>query len=341
MRHAFIILVLGLSSMAAGTTYYVSSSGGSDSNNGTSSATPWQTLSNHINGGTFSAGDVIYLKRGDTWNEQLIPPSSGSSGNPISFDAYGSGAPPVITAAAPIAFVSASWSPVSGNTWKATISSAIGSPTVNMVQFGTKYGRKQPYGSGCATSIVGKYDWCLSWPSLYVYSPAGTNPVVTYAGDGSVVPIIAQVAGLQMIYVNNKVWLTFQHIKVQNFDYVGVGVAGAADNLVFANMESDGMVPAGALPFGFYVNATNPTNIQLLNDEGLFGSKSGSEKKDAAMSFLESALSTIDAVAAREIVDAEKFKNGISKIIDGTVECLNASTWAKSSPQPSAVSPQQ
>lgn len=74
--------------------------------------------------------------------------------------------------------------------------------------------------------------------------------------------------------------------------------------------------------------------------EGLFGSKSGSEKKDAAMSFLESALSTIDAVAAREIVDAEKFKNGISKIIDGTVECLNASTWAKTSHQPSAVSPQ-
>ena len=75
--------------------------------------------------------------------------------------------------------------------------------------------------------------------------------------------------------------------------------------------------------------------------EGLFGSKSGSEKKDAAMSFLESALSTIDAVAAREIVDAEKFKNGISKIIDGTVECLNASTWAKTSHQPSALSPQR
>jgi hypothetical protein len=69
--------------------------------------------------------------------------------------------------------------------------------------------------------------------------------------------------------------------------------------------------------------------------EGLFGGKSGSEKKDAAMSFLENALSTIDAVAAREIIDPEKFKDGISKIIDGTVECLNASTWAKSQPQPS------
>jgi len=52
------------------------------------------------------------------------------------------------------------------------------------------------------------------------------------------------------------------------------------------------------------------------------------------------ALATVDAVAAREIVDPEKFRDGISKIIDGTVECLNASTWAKANPQPSAVSHQ-
>jgi len=68
--------------------------------------------------------------------------------------------------------------------------------------------------------------------------------------------------------------------------------------------------------------------------EGLLGNKSGAQKKDAAMSFLQSALSTVDAVAAREIVDPEKFKQGISLIIDGTVQCLNASAWAK----PSAAS---
>ena len=71
--------------------------------------------------------------------------------------------------------------------------------------------------------------------------------------------------------------------------------------------------------------------------EGLFASKSGAEKKDAAMSFLESALATVDAVAAREIVDPGRFRDGISKIIDGTVECLNASTWAKNA---QAVRPQ-
>jgi hypothetical protein len=72
--------------------------------------------------------------------------------------------------------------------------------------------------------------------------------------------------------------------------------------------------------------------------EGLFGGKSGSQKKDAAMSFLENALATVDAVAAREIVDAEKFKDGVSKIIDGTVECLNASTWSKAN-NPAPASP--
>jgi len=52
------------------------------------------------------------------------------------------------------------------------------------------------------------------------------------------------------------------------------------------------------------------------------------------MTFLENALATVDAVATREIVDPEKFKNGVSKIIDGTVDCLNASTWSKNSTSP-------
>jgi len=64
--------------------------------------------------------------------------------------------------------------------------------------------------------------------------------------------------------------------------------------------------------------------------ESMFGSRTGPEKKDAAMSFLENAMATVDAVAAREIVDPEKFKNGVSMVVDGVVQCLNASAWAKS-----------
>ncbi len=262
-----VLFVLACCVGASATNYYVSSSGGSDANNGTSASTPWQTLGVHVNGGTFSPGDVIYLKRGDRWNEQLIPSSSGISGSPISFDAYGTGAAPVITAAAPIPFVSASWTYISGSTWKATIPTTIASFTVNMVQFGNLYGRKRPYGSGCPSAITSKYDWCLSGSSLYVYSPSGTFPTTTYASDGSIVPVVGQAAGLSMIPIAGKSWLTFQHIKVQTFDYIGVGISGASDHLVFANMEADGMVPFGTTPLGFYVNATNPTDIQFLNDD--------------------------------------------------------------------------
>lgn len=63
--------------------------------------------------------------------------------------------------------------------------------------------------------------------------------------------------------------------------------------------------------------------------EGLFGNRSGGEKKEAALSFVGAALSMTEAIAAREILDEEKFREGLGKVIDGTVQCLNASTWAK------------
>jgi len=63
--------------------------------------------------------------------------------------------------------------------------------------------------------------------------------------------------------------------------------------------------------------------------EGLFGSRSGAEKKDAALSFVQAALSMSDAITNRQIVDETKFKEGLSKVIDGAVQCLNASIWAK------------
>jgi hypothetical protein len=62
--------------------------------------------------------------------------------------------------------------------------------------------------------------------------------------------------------------------------------------------------------------------------EGLFGNRTGQEKKESAISFLGAALQLTEGVANREVVDEVKFKEGLSKVIDGTVECLNASSWA-------------
>jgi len=63
--------------------------------------------------------------------------------------------------------------------------------------------------------------------------------------------------------------------------------------------------------------------------EGLFSNRTGAEKKDAAISFLQAALSMSSAVANKQIVDPVKFTGGLGKAIDGAVECLNASVWAK------------
>jgi hypothetical protein len=63
--------------------------------------------------------------------------------------------------------------------------------------------------------------------------------------------------------------------------------------------------------------------------EALFGSKSGNDKKEAALSFITSALNIGEAVTSRDIVDEDKFKAGLSQVIDGVVACMNASVWAK------------
>jgi len=63
--------------------------------------------------------------------------------------------------------------------------------------------------------------------------------------------------------------------------------------------------------------------------ENILGGRPGAEKKSAAMSFLEAALSMSDAIEKREIVDEVKFRVGLEELISGVVECLNASAWAK------------
>jgi hypothetical protein len=67
--------------------------------------------------------------------------------------------------------------------------------------------------------------------------------------------------------------------------------------------------------------------------EALFGDRPGAQKKNAAMSFLLNALTATDVASEREIADPEGFKDGISRIVDGVVQCMNASSWSKEKPK--------
>jgi hypothetical protein len=71
-----------------------------------------------------------------------------------------------------------------------------------------------------------------------------------------------------------------------------------------------------------------PSLVQSV--ELLYGAKTGAQKKDAALSIVTSSINVADAVSSKQIADAPKFTAGLNLIVDGVVECLNASLWAKS-----------
>jgi hypothetical protein len=252
-----IVALMGSSGIASAATYYVSSSSGSDSNSGTSSSSAWATVG-HVNGLTFSPGDSILFKRGDVWNESLAPPSSGSSGNPITFDAYGTGAPPNLTGY--YAVPRSVWQPVTTNAWKAPL--PTGYTAINFCLFGSIWGQKEPVSTA---NLTANWDFYLSGGFVYVYTGGG-NPADYYGG----VPIVPMaVSNVPLININSQSWLTFQHILVNWFDQYGVYVQGTSDHLVFANMEADSMIPQGTQPLGFYVNesAPGPGDVKIYNSE--------------------------------------------------------------------------
>ena len=86
------------------TTYYVDATTGNDSDTGLTEALAWATtgkVSTEFNNGTFSAGDRVLFKRGETWNitgntQRLwLRGCSGTIDNYIYLGPYGTGARPV------------------------------------------------------------------------------------------------------------------------------------------------------------------------------------------------------------------------------------------------------
>lgn len=121
----FLILIFGLAANA--TTYYVSNSG-SDNNSGTSTSAPWKTLAKVSSFTGFVAGDAILFNRGEVFYGMLKINNSGSSGKPITYGAYGSGADPIITGFTTVS----TWTNLGSNIWES--STAISNlPYTNLV----------------------------------------------------------------------------------------------------------------------------------------------------------------------------------------------------------------
>lgn len=168
-------------------THYVDFVGGNDNNNGTSDSSPWQHAPG-MPGGTGShtpvAGNVIALKRGSVWRKTGTwnIGQSGSSGNPIIYTAYGTGALPKYTV---VELYSSGWTVHSGNVWKRTTGGSVQRVYVNEEGMGeadsvATVGQASIV-NGNNTGII-KY-WKHESGILYLYSPAG-NPGTVSVVEG-------------------------------------------------------------------------------------------------------------------------------------------------------------
>lgn len=108
---SFLIFFFLIPTSVSAATYYVDTSV-TDTN--VASATPDFTTYDHsafttgsgsdrvyktiadINAGSFSGDDQILFRKGQTWRENLVVPSSGTSGHPIVFGSFGSGNKPIL-----------------------------------------------------------------------------------------------------------------------------------------------------------------------------------------------------------------------------------------------------
>jgi hypothetical protein len=102
-------------------SYYISSSG-NDLNNGTSSSTPWKTITK-VNSifGSLNPGDQILFNKGDTFFGTLNVTVQGTPGNEIVISSYGTGSLPVITGKKRIT----GWVHHSGNIYKKVTSDTV------------------------------------------------------------------------------------------------------------------------------------------------------------------------------------------------------------------------
>jgi len=256
MLKRFLLGVVMATGVASATTYYVDPAG-SNGNSGLSPQTAWRTLLK-VGISTFQPGDVILFKRDAVWNEWLTPPSSGSAGNVIKFDAYGNGRPPEFTGH--YATTVSQWTNSAGNVWQIALSATQPISQLKLVQFGTVWGNSQTAENLLAHDRDWYYDTVAQ--NLYVWSAAG-NPVTHY---GSVSPII--LSGQALINIDNVSYVEIQHIKLDWYDGYGVQVQHASDHVWLANMMADSQVPNATVPIGFYVHTSGtPGDIHIYNTD--------------------------------------------------------------------------
>ena len=100
MKNLLIIILILISLATQATTYQIAN----------------QSAFNAFDFSTLVAGDIVQFQKGQTFSGSITISDSGTSGNPITLTAYGSGANPIITGFTSVA----AWTNLGGNIWEST-----------------------------------------------------------------------------------------------------------------------------------------------------------------------------------------------------------------------------
>lgn len=161
---------------AYGTDYYVKNAG-NDSGTGTSDATAWASLAK-VSSVIFQPGDHIYFKRGDLFRGQLYNNSSGSAGNPVVYDAYGTGAKPKIWGSRDYSSDNL-WTNYSGNIWVTSSPVETGMDNIANLIFNNEQSCGKQETSISACDSQGDFYYNTDDNKVYIYSVG--SPAVFYS----------------------------------------------------------------------------------------------------------------------------------------------------------------
>jgi hypothetical protein len=251
----FVFLFIFLALPLSATTYYVDNcvTVGSDSNNGTSTSTPWRTIA-HVNAQSFNPGDSVLFECTCTWREELTVPSSGSTGTPITFGSYGTGAAPIISGANLLT----SW-PTSGSYYYASVSTQ----PHQVFRDGSRLTQVSSEGS----LATGDWWWDSGSSSVYVYdNPSGhaieasqrANAIQTGSGVQYVtLTKLHSTKANQFGIALNGGYITINRVTSDYNDINGIlhwGSSSAISNGVTINNSTVAYNGGSGISFGFVDN---------------------------------------------------------------------------------------
>ena len=212
---ACLLAVLFATGQAYPATYHVATDG---SGNFTTIA--------QVNAASFSPGDSVLFRRGDTWRGvPLNVPSSGAAGQPITFGAYGTGALPKILGSI-TKNSTGDWTSAGTNLWRSAATSSTREVCNLIFNNEASCGIRVTGASACTTQ--GYWSWRNDGTDgtaycIYLYSVG--NPATYYSG-GIECALFYIDQGQCQISTHGNSYLTIQNLDLRYCGCHGMGNDG-------------------------------------------------------------------------------------------------------------------